>query len=130
MSNKVVFLKPANNTSFRLIPFGLLSLGSYLDKHGFEVKIIDCTVKLEYEHILKEIEDALFVGLSVNTYEVPSAYDLSKYIKAHSKTPVLWGGMQATLYPEQTLADKNIDYIIINEGDETAVELATALKEN
>ena len=130
MSNKVVFLKPANNTSFRLIPFGLLSLGSYLDKHGFEVKIIDCTVKLEYEHILKEIEDALFVGLSVNTYEVPSAYDISKYIKAHSKTPVLWGGMQATLYPEQTLADKNIDYIIINEGDETAVELATALKEN
>ena len=129
-SNKVVLLKPANNTSFRLIPFGLLTLGSYLDKHGFDVKIFDCSIKADYDTILKEIEDALLVGLSVATFEVPSAYEITKYIKAHSKTPILWGGMHPTLYPEQTISDKNIDYIIVNEGDETLLELATLLKEN
>ncbi len=130
MSNKVVFLKPGNNTSFRVLPFGLLVLGSYLDKNGFNVKIIDCTVELDYDAIMKDIEDALFVGLSVNTYEVPSAYDISKYIKAHSKTPVLWGGMHPTLYPGQTIASEYVDYIVFNEGDETILELAKNLMEN
>lgn len=130
MKNKIIFLKPANYASFRLIPFGLVTLGSYLEKHGFEVKILDCSVKVEYDRLLNEIKDALLVGLTVATYEVPSAYEITKYIKAHSDVPVLWGGIHPTLYPEQTIANKYVDYIAVNEGEEAITELAKRLQNN
>jgi len=48
--------------------------------------------------------------------------------KRHTNVPLVWGGIHASLLPEQTLRDPHIDYVIQGEGEETIVELVRALE--
>ena len=43
---------------------------------------------------------------------------------------VIWGGTHASLLPEQTLKNPHIDFVVINEGEETFRELIAAVEEH
>ena len=113
---------------------GIMLIGSTLKKYEFNVKIIDGGYDFNYLNKLKDMliedgRDIVFVGMSVMTTQVPFALTVSKNIKkVNQKIPVVWGGPHPTLFPEQTLEDKNIDIISINEGGLTAVNIAKALQ--
>ena len=49
-------------------------------------------------------------------------------VKAHGDVPVVWGGIHATLLPEQTLERPEIDYVVQGEGERTFEELVAALE--
>ena len=111
----------------------VLLIGSLLKKNWYDVKIIDglyCENYLELliNYIKEHEQDILYVGMSVMTTQVPFALNTSKKIKEKFDIPIVWGGPHPTLFPEQTISNKNVDIISINEGAITAVKIANAIQ--
>jgi anaerobic magnesium-protoporphyrin IX monomethyl ester cyclase len=112
-------------------PIGIIYLATYLSAREFNVIIIDtrCFDKNSfYVYINKMLPDALLVGLSVMTPLVKEGLEITDYIKSlFPSLPVVWGGYHATLYPESTIAYTNIDYCIVDEGEQGLLSLANVL---
>jgi len=114
------------------VPQGLLSIGTVLDAAGYTVKIIDCRLHLNnLENYLREHIKAtrLFVGISVLTMQIQSALGISKLTRRFNPDlPVVWGGYHPTLYPEQTVRDELVDFVVVGEGEEPLLKLASSLE--
>jgi len=129
----MIILIQINNSedkSEKILPLGILAVGSALKHYGFSVRLININEK-EIDQTIDYLVSSrpLFIGLSVMTgKQTQHSTEFSKKIKAkHSDTPILWGGIHPTLLPEQCLAEKYIDLINTGEGEETSVELAQKL---
>ena len=61
------------------------------------------------------------------TTELPGAVKAAQIVKNHSEVPVVLGGWDPTLLPEQMAKSELIDYVISGEGDEAIVNLANHL---
>jgi len=113
------------------IPVSLLYVGTALWNAGHDVDIIDAN-NMADDDFEDELTDALrprdvAVGLSVMTAQVPSAMDISRRVKRISESPVIWGGVHPTLYPEQVAGSDYVDYILQGEGEQKVVELVNAI---
>jgi anaerobic magnesium-protoporphyrin IX monomethyl ester cyclase len=134
--SKVLLINPSFNISKSnyetSISVGLLSLASYLDNNGIEAKIIDAVRQENYlEEIEKELSGTDLVGLSVMTMQVSSALEISSMVrKFNSKTPIVWGGVHPTLFPEETVKHHLVDAAVFNEGEQTLLELVQAFESN
>ncbi|OGW18229.1 MAG: hypothetical protein A3G93_15150 [Nitrospinae bacterium RIFCSPLOWO2_12_FULL_45_22] len=114
-------------------PLGLLSIGTVLHEEGFEVKIIDASISEDY---LKDIENyllkkPLYAGISAMTSQVSSGIDIAEYIRKMSpNTLLVWGGIHATLFPQQTCSDPLADLVVIGEGEYSCLELTKSLRQS
>ena len=112
---------------------GILLVGSYLRKNGYNVHIIDGAYYQDYkeqlESAIHETADRIvFVGMSVMVTQIHFALESSKIVKKkNADIPIVWGGAHPTLYPEQTLCDDHVDIVVINEGAYTASKIAQSL---
>ena len=112
---------------------GILLVGSYLKRNGYDVRIIDGAYypnyKEQLESVIQETENRIvFVGMSVMVTQIPFALESSKIVKQkNGNIPIVWGGAHPTLYPEQTLRDDHVDIVVINEGTYTALKIAQSL---
>jgi len=70
------------------------------------------------------------VGLTAKTPIYPSAQKIAQIIKEkyNKNCPVILGGPHATIASKNVLEDKNIDFIIIGEGELTIKELIKAIE--
>ena len=69
------------------------------------------------------------VGVTSTTGpQLRHALEVSQVVKARSDVPVVWGGIHATLLPEQTLERPEIDFVVQGEGERTFEELVAALE--
>jgi anaerobic magnesium-protoporphyrin IX monomethyl ester cyclase len=130
MSNIVILVKINKPEFMHIPPLGLLYVGDALKKAGFEVKLFHIKTS-EVEEYAGRIIDLkpLFVAFSVFTGDEMGSYiKASKYIKARSDVPTVWGNAHPSLLPEQCLGEDYIDFVIIGEGEITSVELARALR--
>ena len=129
-ARKIVLIRPRNFLGYCTYPpLALICLGSVLEKKGYDVRIIDAASESNHENMIKnECKDAILVGITATTAEVPHAIKLTDMIKSCSSVPVVWGGWHPTLFPEQTVSDKNVDFVVIGEGDFSLPELAGALE--
>ena len=118
------------------IPFGILYVATYLKRNNYNVKILNLEIP-EYgkiseddlKKVLSEVKLSLCVGFSVMTNQVERSLYISKIIKRYQeKLPIIWGGIHPTIFPEQTLKDKNIDFIVKSEGEKSFLELVNSLK--
>jgi len=114
---------------------GLMYLASALRSRGrHEVRIIDTkveglTVERTVERIREESPDV--VGLTAMTYEARSLHGLAGAVKAIDPSiRVLAGGPHATNNVDATLADRQIDYVVKSEGEDTLVDLMDAMEAN
>lgn len=109
-------------------PFGILFIADALEKAGFSVRLFHVPgTKQAIAGMTEEIlrENPLFVGFSSFTSPILiPAKQASLEIRKRSNIPIVWGGIHATILPEQTLDNDFIDLICIGEGEETAVEIA------
>jgi len=127
--SRVLLINPSFNISKAnyetSISVGLLSLASYLDQQGIEVKIIDAIRQKNYSELIQaEIPKVDLVGLSVMTMQVSSALKISKLIRDFSsQIPIIWGGVQPTLFPEQVVKHPLIDIAVFGEGEQTLLNL-------
>jgi len=134
MNKKIVLVQPIAGFWGKLsgkvgLPSALLSISMLLDKEGYEIKIIDQRIEKEWEEILKQelAQKPLFVGVSSMTgTQILNALEVSKVVKKNGGLCV-WGGVHASLMPQQTLENENVDIVVQGEGEITLLELAKAL---
>ncbi|MDD4894119.1 MAG: radical SAM protein [Candidatus Omnitrophica bacterium] len=131
---EVVLVQPkvGNWDDFRShpsLPLALLSASRCVAKE-FSTVFIDTRVDKGWKERLKEElrKNPLCVGVtSMTGNQIGYALEISNYVKKVSGTPVVWGGIHASLLPESTLANKNIDIIVTGEGELAFLELTRAL---
>lgn len=109
-------------------PLGILSIGTYLQKRGYSVKLINTMVEEDFmKQILQEASTAKIIGFTVMTAQVPHALMLSKKLKKFNK-PIVWGGIHPDLFKEQTCKHPAVDIVVYREGEETTYQLIKCLE--
>ncbi|MBN1914040.1 MAG: cobalamin-dependent protein [Candidatus Omnitrophica bacterium] len=130
------------------IPLGLSYIAANLIKHGYQVRAIDSVVEgavrsvkvargyvqygLSLEDIVEILKDVKpdIVGLScMFGIQLKNSVDLARMIKLEIPgIPIAMGGAHASAIPDKILKDnKEIDYVVIGEGEETFVNLLSFL---
>ncbi len=142
-NNRVVLLNPPMDFDVALgkaknvgrytamIPHGLASIAAVLRDSGIECAIIDAYAEsLAIEEMVNRISDydAAIVGISAVTPVIPIVHAIAKRIKERKgSTQIVLGGPHPSILPDEILADRNIDYIVRGEGEETFLELVRLL---
>lgn len=111
------------------LPLALLSASRYVAGE-FSTVLIDTRIDRNWkERLMAELEKKpLCVGItSMTGQQIGYALEISRYVKEISDIPVVWGGIHSSLLPESTLTHKNIDILIIGEGELSFFEAVRAL---
>jgi anaerobic magnesium-protoporphyrin IX monomethyl ester cyclase len=112
-------------------PSGILYVGGYLKKHGYKVEVHNVHYKNIKQVATKIADDTstLFAGFSVKTgKQVTYSALMCKYLKEiKSDLPIVWGGIHPSLMPNECLEYDFVDYVVIGEGEITALELTEFL---
>ncbi len=132
---KVLLLRPAaeKKSMARCMPLGLLAIASVLKRAGHEPRILDLRISEDPDQDLKDSlsnfkPDA--VGIGVMTIESKYGFiDAAKVKQMAPGVPVILGGPHCKHEPQYILNHKQIDVMIVGEGDVTIVELIDAMAE-
>lgn len=121
-------VSPANARSFYM-PFYFLYLAGYLEKHGFNVEIVNPQRKQVQDNIREILEEIRaknprFVGLAAFVTDFNLIETLATEIKKHSAATLLVGNAQPSVAPEDFLyEDSPFDIVIRGEGEITVKQL-------
>ena len=132
MNNRVLLVFPGftNNRRASRPPLGLLSIASLLVEKGIQVTILDETIEDDFDKkLLNELKkDPICVGISSMTVNhiIPSLR-VSKLVKDNSNIPTVWGGVHPSLAPASTLKHELVDFIVMDDGEETFSVLLESL---
>lgn len=111
-------------------PLALLFVGTYAKSKGHDVTIVDRTTDLfSYGKIAERRPDV--VGITTMTGAMLlDAIEVSRAVKKRwgDGTKVVWGGVHASLVPEQTVMNDYVDFVVMGEGEVTFHELLQALE--
>ena len=114
-------------------PLGLSYIAAVLEKAGYEVRIVDAKVeRLSIDKILNRVVDfePRIVGISCPTPDFCIAKYLAQQIKSLGDYIILIGGPHVSALAEETMKNECFDYGILEEGEQTVVELANAICQN
>jgi radical SAM superfamily enzyme YgiQ (UPF0313 family) len=134
-TQRVLLVKPDQNaaTNYHAPPLGLMAVAANLRRAGAEVRIVHQPVEgIGPEALGRRIRDFApdWVGVSALTFESRGLHRAAAVAKSVRKELiVVAGGPHATIYPDKVLADENVDYVVLGEGDRSAVELSAALRD-
>jgi len=116
-----------------VLPIGLMYLGAYLKKffkYPLEIKLVNTLIDLtnldELKNIVSEFKPDL-VGIRLLSVNFDYFNELIKLIPKDSK--IIVGGPHVNLDPLRVLEIEKVDFIALNEGEETLLELATSMIE-
>ncbi|MDI6735931.1 MAG: radical SAM protein [bacterium] len=113
-------------------PLGLALIAGYLQKQtNFKVEIIDALAeKLDLEEIANQVRQKSpeIVGITTTTFTLIDVLNIAQAVKEINKNiHVVLGGPHLSIYPGETLAQKDIDSVVIGEGEITFCELVRHL---
>ncbi|MDP2906905.1 MAG: radical SAM protein [Nanoarchaeota archaeon] len=106
-------------------------LSSYLKKHGFFVQLISLSTFNDnfpaniLDRITKLSEGSLLICFSCMSVTSRKLSQVIRHLKPLG-IPMVWGGIHATLNPEECLY--HVDIVCRGEGEEALLDLAQALK--
>ena len=112
-------------------PLGLLSIAAPLTKNNYKVKIVDAETNLYWlEDLDKELDEStVCVGVSSMTgRQISRGLKFSKIVKDRFNIPVIWGGLHASMLPEQTIKNDLVDVVVKGEGEEAFLKIVTTMK--
>jgi radical SAM superfamily enzyme YgiQ (UPF0313 family) len=132
---EIMLVNPPFKATFPQPPLGLVFIASVLEKIGYNVSIIDAqALKIDENEVAERAAKADIVGITSMTITFNSAVNVAKAIKKiNNSCFIIMGGSHVTVLPEKTLADvKEVDAIVIGEGEKTIADLINAIdkKEN
>ncbi|MHB0995592.1 MAG: B12-binding domain-containing radical SAM protein, partial [Elusimicrobiales bacterium] len=110
-------------------PIGLLAAASVVCSE-LEVRIVDQRADRGWRKSLAKALDAdtVAVGVTAMTGKmITRAMDALQEARRHSRAPIVWGGLHASLLPEQTAVHELADFVIEGEGEEALAELVRRL---
>lgn len=113
-------------------PLGLAYVATHLLDEGHRVEVIDLNLSgLNPQRVAYALGrfSPDVVGISAHTETYPNALKLARIVKEHDASiPVMVGGPHASILPEAVLQEPDIDFVVVGEGERTAVELMAALE--
>lgn len=114
-------------------PLGVLYLASYLRaRTDFEVRVVDMQLNYRNETPVvraAEVARPVLVGISAMTANARQMHTVARRIKERlPDVPVVVGGAHPSSYPEETLEDPNIDFLVAGEGEEPFFRLVRWLQ--
>jgi radical SAM superfamily enzyme YgiQ (UPF0313 family) len=111
---------------------GLAYIAAVAEKAGHEARVVDSeALGTSYDYIRERIAEFKpdAVGMQTFCTNVQQCCKVAAIAKnANPNCAVILGGAQATLLPEQTLADANVDYVVLREGEISFVKLLEAIE--
>ena len=124
---------------------GIEYLSSFLKQHGhetflaFDPSLFDDTaftsrlLKKSFSFKEELVRDIISAGpdmicISVLSDSLGWAYEIAEAIKSHINIPVVFGGIHPSSVPEIVMENKNVDFVIIGEGEEALLDLVARLE--
>ena len=110
------------------IPLGLIHIAAVIENHGHDVAIFDNNAfRLKHEEILKEINsetwDIIGIGNIVTTYSwQEKMFQLLRH-EFPNTTLIIGGGLPSSLQEETMELIKEIDVLVIGEGERTITQI-------
>ncbi len=86
--------------------------------------------QLELTGLVKWVRQTgcIAVGMNVMSVHLLVAKQITHFIKRHTQTKVIWGGIHAILKPEECLDDA--DFVCVGEGEETIEHLIFSISQD
>ncbi len=115
----------------RLPPIGLMYVASSLEKAGFQVQMLDNYLMKKSTEEVKELITKInpeIVGITCGSATYPRCIETAKAIKqVKPDCKIIVGGWHASYKPDSLLANPEIDYVVMSEGEKAISELAAAI---
>lgn len=132
---KILLLRPhaEDRDISRVMPLGLIAIGSVLKREGYDIRILDLRLSsnpdADLENTLAEFApDA--VGIGLMTVESNYAFAAARQVKSlKPDVTMIFGGPHCAHEPEFILHDPNVDLMVVGEGELTIIELMAALRD-
>jgi len=110
-------------------PLGLLYVSAHLKKNGFMPIVYDSTFSTQADWMLfMQTTQPDLVLFYANLIIKPTTLKLAAFLKEHTQATLVAGGPDVT-YNQENYLKGGFDYLIIGEGEETALELVQRLAE-
>lgn len=120
-----------HKTAARYFPLGIGYMSSYMKARGQDVQLWDPEIQGISDDEMVDIiarERPRVVGLSSATPSFSRACRMAKKIRQASDAIIVFGGVHASTFPEQTLEfNEQFDITAFGEGEQTMAELAEVL---
>lgn len=105
-----------------LPPLGLLYIASFLQQsRGHQVEVLDNQIeKLESGRLADFIRQKSpdVVGITCRSYYLYDVLNIARAVKSASRTIItVIGGHHASIFPKETVAFGEVDYIVLGEGE-------------
>lgn len=126
---RVVLVYPSNPNEPRIPdrpPLGLLTVAAPLVAQGVSVDLLDERAEPRFDQRLIAALDKkpLCVGISsMSGGHIAAALRVSRLVREHGPTPIVWGGVHPTLMPESTARHELVDIVVRDDGEETFPQL-------
>jgi radical SAM superfamily enzyme YgiQ (UPF0313 family) len=115
----------------KLPPLGIAYVAAALETNGFNVEIFDnYLLNKSIEEVKMEVKKRSpeIVGISCSSLTFSRCIETAKAVKeVVPSCKVVVGGPHPSYMPETMLKHQEIDYVIIGEGEQAIVKLATAI---
>lgn len=139
---KILFIVPPSSLKERwgkfssavqtYLPLGLAYVAAVTEEEGYNVRVIDA-VAMKYG--FKDIEETIkkfspdVIGQQTVFSNLESCHTVAKIAKSiNPNVKVILGGAHVTMYPEETIKQKEIDFIIFGEGEKVIRDLLNSIK--
>ncbi len=113
---------------------GILSVATYLKarRPDVSIKVVDCSVEgmrdAQVAALLRSYEPDL-VGITCLTFTYRDAIATAQLVRRASPNALIcMGGFHVTLYPQETLEQDCVDFVVVGEGEHTFADLVEHLK--
>lgn len=110
---------------------GVMWIAAMLERAGHACEIIDMDADdADLDAVLARLDAGGFdiLGLTAVTPTYPNAVQIARAAKARrSRLPIILGGIHATVDPLPCAREPAFDFVVVGEGEVTAVELVDAI---
>jgi len=112
-------------------PLGLAYVAAMVEQNH-DINVLDCiaeelTVSNAVSKIMDQVPDLL--GISTVTPALQNALKLAREIKrVHPDMIVVLGGIHTTIFPQEVMRNREIDIVVIGEGERIMLDLAHTLE--
>jgi B12-binding domain/radical SAM domain protein len=116
---------------FEIYPIGFLTMSDYLNRHGIPVRIVNLAMKMlaresfDPEQFVKKL-DAHAFGIDLHWLpHVDGSLSLAEMVKKyHPGKPVILGGLSATYYHDEIMADYPfVDFVVLGDSAEEPLRM-------
>ena len=108
--------------------YRVMVISAFLKKNGHESDIVFDTKEEVVKCIRRYKPDA--IAFSCMTVQWKWAQEMSTHIKQSGiKTPIIVGGIHATMYPDNAISHPDVDVVCLNEGEYPMLDFMNALDE-